>query len=79
MPIGGHLGFLKGSPVWMASLGLNMVSGLRSFHVSQAAKQSLGPLSSGPKNHGTHNASIFPGWNFMLFQLGKILCFKPSM
>ena len=39
--IGGHPGFLKGSPVWMASLGLNMVSGLRTFHVGQAAKQSL--------------------------------------
>ena len=39
--IGGHLGFIKGSPVWMASLRLNMVSGLRSFHVGQAAKQSL--------------------------------------
>ena len=41
------------------------------------AKHPLGPLSSGSKDHGTHNIPLFPGWNFVLFQLGKILCFKP--
>ena len=35
------------------------------------AKRALGPLSSGSKEHGTHNAPLFPGWNFMLFQLGE--------
>ena len=39
-------------------------------------KRPLGPLSSGYKDHSTHNAPFFPGWNFVLFQLGKILCFK---
>ena len=62
----------------MAFHGFNMVSGLGPFHnVGQAAKQALGPLNSGSKSHGTHNASFFPGYNFVLFQLGKILCFKP--
>ena len=39
----------------------------------------MGPLSGGfrSKDHGTHNAFLFFGWNFVLFQLGKILCFKP--
>ena len=30
--------------------------------------RALGPLNSGYKDHGTHNAPIFLGWNFMLFQ-----------
>ena len=39
----------------MASLGLNMVSGLGPFHhMGQAARRALGPLSSGSKDHGTH-------------------------
>ena len=33
------------------------------------AKRALGPLSNGSKDHGTHNAPLFFGWNFMLFQL----------
>ena len=43
------------------------------------AKWALGPLSSGFrfKDNGTHNAPLFFGWNFVIFQLGKILCFKP--
>ena len=36
----------------------------------------LGPLSSGSKDHGTHNAPIFPAITFVLLKLGKILCFK---
>ena len=27
-----------------------------------------GPRPNGSKNHGTHNAPLFPGWNFLLFQ-----------
>ena len=55
-----------------------MVSGLRLFHnVGQAAKRALYPLSSGSKDHGTYNAPLFPDWNFVPFQLPKILCFKP--
>ena len=62
----------------MAPYGFNMVSGLGSFHnVDQTVKQALGPFSSGSKDHGTHNTPIFPNWNFVLFQLGKILYFKP--
>ena len=32
------------------------------------AKRALGPLNSGSKDHGTHNAPLFPDWNFVLFQ-----------
>ena len=41
--------------------------------------RAMSPLSGGfrSKDHGTHNAFLFFGWNFVLFQLGKILCFKP--
>ena len=62
----------------MAFPCFNMVSGLGPFNiVGKMAKRALDPLSSGSKDHGTHNAPLFPGWNFVLFQLGKILCFKP--
>ena len=57
-----------------------MVNELGQFHnVGQTAKRALGPLSSGSKDHCTHNAHFFHGWNFVLFQLRKILCFKPRV
>ena len=37
-------------------------------HFTTQAKWALGPLSDGSKDHGTHNAPLFPGSNFMLFQ-----------
>ena len=37
-------------------------------HFTTQAKRALGPLSSGSKDHGTHNAPLFRGWNFALFQ-----------
>ena len=40
-------------------------------------RRALGPSSSGSTKYlGTHNAPFFPGWNFVLLQLRKILCFK---
>ena len=36
-------------------------------------KRALGPSSSGSKDPGTHNAPLFPGGNFVLLQLRKIL------
>ena len=35
------------------------------------AKRALDPLSSGSKDHGTHNAPLFPDWNFVIFQSGE--------
>ena len=35
------------------------------------AKWAIGLLSSGSKGYGTHNAPLFPDWNFVLFQLGE--------
>ena len=83
--MGRHPDFLYDSSVWVAPPGFNMVSGLGPFRtwakwawsISNVDQAGLGPLSSGSKDHGTHNSLIFPIWNFVLFQLGKILCFKP--
>ena len=64
--------------VWIVLRSFNMVSGLGPFHnVCRIAKRALGPSSSGSIDCGTHNAPLFLDWNFALFQLGKILCFKP--
>ena len=40
------------------------------------AKRALGPLSSGYKDYGIHNAPFFPDWNFMLFQSRELGCKK---
>ena len=53
----------------------NMVGGLG----GPWAKRALGSLISGSKDHGTHIAPLFLGWDFVLFRLGKILCFKPRV
>ena len=39
------------------------------------AKRVLGPSSSGSKEHGTHNALLSPGWNFVLFDSGENIVF----
>ena len=35
------------------------------------ANQALGPLSTKSNDYGTHNAPIFPDYNFVLFQSGE--------
>ena len=54
--------------IWKVGLG----------HFTSWAKQTktqegkaLGPLSSGFKNHGTHNTPLFPDWNSILFPVGE--------
>ena len=37
-------------------------------HFTVRPKQALGPSSTGSKDYGTHNAPLFPGCNFVLFQ-----------
>ena len=59
-------------PSGLAPYGFNMVSGLEPFHnMGQAVKWALSPLSSGSKDHGTHNAPPFPRLEFHAFLVGE--------
>ena len=35
----------------------------------------LGPWSSGCKDHGPHNVSLFPGWNFVILSVRESTVF----
>ena len=93
--LGRHLGFHRRAFRFshlVVPPGFNMVGGLGLLHitgqVSLCAKRALGPLSSGSKDHDTHNTSapppppppppppISPAVTLVLFHLGKIPCFK---
>ena len=39
------------------------------------AKRALGPSSSRSKDCGTHNALLFPNWNFVLLQSEESIVF----
>ena len=65
--MGRHPGFLK------RALGFSSLGSAPWFSYCKWAwtKWALGPLISGSKDYGTHNAPFFPDWNFVFFQSGE--------